>query len=186
MFLLRGYKYVSLVDVADEVGITKGGIYHYFSSKEELLKVSVHRLFDDLKKKYLSIFEQNKKIHDILESIIVEQEFDIYFKSVFGIEQEIDCINGVSFILEVMQCYPGFHQKIDENHVEICAAIASALERGIQNGEIRNDIDVNAISVVIFTVIHGHGPAQTFYKTKESRIKIFDSFYKLIQNEAVC
>ena len=33
LFLLRGYKYVSLIDVAQEVGITKGGIYHYFENK---------------------------------------------------------------------------------------------------------------------------------------------------------
>lgn len=183
LFLLRGYKYVSLVDVANEVGITKGGIYHYFSSKEDLLQVSVHRLFDDLKAKYLSLFNQNKSLREILEVFIVEREVETYFKRVFGIEQDLDCINAASFILEVMQCYPHIHKKIDDDQVEICASIAKLLRTASLKGEIRDDIDYDVLSLVIFTVVNGHGPVETFYKERENRKKIFEDFYKLIKKQ---
>ena len=62
LFLLRGYKNVSLVDVAKEMGITKGGIYHYFGSKEELFHSVICYLFDYFAGKYAELFskEQNK------------------------------------------------------------------------------------------------------------------------------
>jgi AcrR family transcriptional regulator len=37
VFALRGYRAARLDDVADEAGVTKGAIYHYFDTKEALL-----------------------------------------------------------------------------------------------------------------------------------------------------
>ncbi len=37
IFLKKGYKNTSLQDIAQVVGITKAGIYHYFKEKEEIL-----------------------------------------------------------------------------------------------------------------------------------------------------
>ncbi len=62
LFLMRGYTSVSLIDVAKEVGITKGGIYHYFSSKEELLNVAIYFFLDRFEEKYINLLNKNKKI----------------------------------------------------------------------------------------------------------------------------
>lgn len=183
LFLLRGYKYVSLVDVANEIGITKGGIYHYFASKEDLLKAAVRKLFDDMKAQFIQIFNQDKCLHDILYDLIVEQQVEIYFKSLLGIEQEIDRINGVNFVLEVMQCYPQFHEKIDNNQIEICTAIANTLKKAVERCEIRDDADPEILSVIIFTVVNGHRPIEVFYKEKANRIKLMDNLYKVIKKQ---
>ncbi len=37
LFQLRGYSAVTIDDIVREVGVTKGGFYHYFASKGELL-----------------------------------------------------------------------------------------------------------------------------------------------------
>ncbi len=37
IFIEKGYKGTSLQDIAQSVGITKAGIYHYFKTKEEIL-----------------------------------------------------------------------------------------------------------------------------------------------------
>jgi len=38
MFMERGYADVSLNDILKPIGITKGGFYHYFKSKDELFE----------------------------------------------------------------------------------------------------------------------------------------------------
>jgi AcrR family transcriptional regulator len=43
IFFEKGFASASIQDVADEVGVLKGSVYHYISSKEDLLK----RIFDD-------------------------------------------------------------------------------------------------------------------------------------------
>ncbi|HEY4322666.1 MAG TPA: TetR/AcrR family transcriptional regulator [Mucilaginibacter sp.] len=37
LFLQKGYKDVSFRDIVEETGLSKGAIYHYFASKDELL-----------------------------------------------------------------------------------------------------------------------------------------------------
>jgi len=52
VFAERGYRATRLDDVAEAVGVTKGAIYYYFDSKEELLRRAVqsrHRaIFDEI------------------------------------------------------------------------------------------------------------------------------------------
>jgi AcrR family transcriptional regulator len=42
----RGYLAATLGDVAQAAGMTKGGVFHYFSKKEELLFLILHRYMD--------------------------------------------------------------------------------------------------------------------------------------------
>ena len=42
----RGYEELSLQDVIDEIGASKGAFYHYFSSKETLLEAVIERMTD--------------------------------------------------------------------------------------------------------------------------------------------
>jgi AcrR family transcriptional regulator len=48
LFNERGYLSTSLGDIARVATITKGGIYHYFSTKEELLFVILYRYMDKM------------------------------------------------------------------------------------------------------------------------------------------
>ncbi len=38
LFLQKGYKEVSLKEIVDAVGLTKGAFYHYFTGKEQLFR----------------------------------------------------------------------------------------------------------------------------------------------------
>lgn len=180
LFLLRGYKYVSIIDVANEVGMTKGGIYHYFGSKEELLRATVQFLFDSLKRKFIDLFSDEKKICDILHSIIVEQSIDQYIKTLIGIEKEADLVKDGNFIHEVMQHFPHIHQRIDEDHLEICSFLEKKVHRAIQQGEIRGDLDTNGLAMIIWTMLQGQNFTRAFSKEREVRKQIVENFCRLL------
>jgi len=67
LFNERGYLSTSLGDIARAAAITKGGIYHYFSTKEELLFVILYRYMDkmlqELKRKMDLCNSPEEKIH---------------------------------------------------------------------------------------------------------------------------
>lgn len=44
MFFARGWEAVTIGDVLDEAGISKGGFYHHFTAKEDLFDAVVQRL----------------------------------------------------------------------------------------------------------------------------------------------
>ncbi|MBL0389449.1 TetR family transcriptional regulator [Tumebacillus sp. ITR2] len=56
LFERKGYHATSVQDIADEVGLQKGSLYHYISSKEDLLMQLAHR----------SIGEYNGQMEEIL------------------------------------------------------------------------------------------------------------------------
>ena len=47
IFLIKGYEQTSIADILEESGISKGGFYHYFSSKEDILSESISKIIDE-------------------------------------------------------------------------------------------------------------------------------------------
>ena len=61
LFTERGYDATSVSQLADELGLSKGGLYHYFKSKEQLLFL-IHE--DYLKRHVIPILERAESIAD--------------------------------------------------------------------------------------------------------------------------
>jgi TetR/AcrR family transcriptional regulator, cholesterol catabolism regulator len=66
LFISHGYDQTPLSMIAKALGITKAGLYHYFSSKEELL-FFIHQ--QNMKKDLIPIIESAEKIADPKERI---------------------------------------------------------------------------------------------------------------------
>lgn len=60
LFSSRGYEKTSMSDVADAVNMTKGGIYHYISKKEDLL-VRIHNQMADA---FIRTFRKSAEISE--------------------------------------------------------------------------------------------------------------------------
>ena len=58
LFLEKGYDATSVDDILAAAGLSKGGFYHYFKSKEEVLTESINYLIDD------SLHALNKVVDD--------------------------------------------------------------------------------------------------------------------------
>ena len=66
LFVANGYDQTALSQIAKELGLTKAGLYHYFSSKEDLL-FFVHERH--MKRVFIPILEAAEKISDPEERI---------------------------------------------------------------------------------------------------------------------
>jgi AcrR family transcriptional regulator len=55
----HGYEQMSIQDILDELGISKGAFYHYFDSKQALLDGLVERMLDDAEQILQPIVEAN-------------------------------------------------------------------------------------------------------------------------------
>jgi TetR/AcrR family transcriptional regulator, cholesterol catabolism regulator len=74
LFEKKGYHATSVQDIADEVGLQKGSLYHYISSKEDLL----------MKITYQSISNFNKTLEKIIElDVPVKEKFAMAVESHF-------------------------------------------------------------------------------------------------------
>lgn len=48
LFAEKGYDKTSMQDIADAVGMSKGGIFHHFSSKEDIFNAVMERQFEQI------------------------------------------------------------------------------------------------------------------------------------------
>ncbi|VBB09645.1 tetr bacterial regulatory protein hth signature [Lucifera butyrica] len=183
LFLLRGYKYVSLVDIAGEAGITKGGIYHYFGSKEEVLCTALHYLFDRFEAKYQELFSCSQGVREILDTVIAEREMERYTYQLLGIRKGDYRLNFAGLILEVIQNFPEIQGRIDRNHALFCQAIETKLKQAMEQGEIRSDLDSHALAILILTMLNGQNSLGEQLNTPLLRKQMMDNLWQLLDRK---
>lgn len=77
LFQSKGIKNTSMNDIAENIGVAKGLIYYYFSSKEELLRAVLDELIGDVDKALKDVAKNNLDFFRKLSTIL-----NIYFKSI--------------------------------------------------------------------------------------------------------
>lgn len=64
LFEQKGYHATSVQDIADEVGLQKGSLYHYISSKEELLLKIAHQAISGFVRRLEAIIDTDMSVED--------------------------------------------------------------------------------------------------------------------------
>jgi len=136
LFLKAGIKSVTMDDIAKHLGISKKTIYHFFKDKNELVIALV-------KKKLKEDEEQMEEI--ISKSTNVIEEMINMMKCSEDIMSRINPV-----VIHDMQKYHPDAWKEFQNfksEVLVCT-MAQLLEKGIEQGYIRADIDVKVMSLM--------------------------------------
>jgi len=128
VFRTRGYHNTSMAIIAKECGIFKSGLYHYFSSKEELMnevllyvhELSKNGLFSYLRNQDLNMIERIDKFLEILK--------------VVHLRQTGGCIFG-NIILETASSNDNFTEVIQGYFNEYKQALTSLFELKFDKAE---------------------------------------------------
>lgn len=141
LFLTQSYEAVSISDISNAVGFTKGALYHHFKNKEELFRAVIDKHFPltslRLEDENISLKEYTElcidHIHNILKETVTSNE-------------EFTPVNFLALVANSFRHYEGFAEiksSIIENDVEKARVIIS---NAIKRGEIRDDIDISVIA----------------------------------------
>ena len=60
LFIRNGYEYTTIEDILKDWGGSKGSLYYYFKSKEEILDAVVHALVDKEEKRIMDILSEKE------------------------------------------------------------------------------------------------------------------------------
>ncbi|HMM19277.1 MAG TPA: helix-turn-helix domain-containing protein [Selenomonadales bacterium] len=180
LFWLRGYNYVSLIDVARELGMTKGGIYHYFSSKEALLREAVHYFLDRVEQKYGELFSGAVPLRETVRSMIADQELERYIQELLGIDPAMREGRHVHFALEIMQHFPDIQARLEQSHANCCRIVEERVAAAMEKGEIRRDLVGTAIGTILFSVLSGQQLLASRFDNPDKRQETADSLVRMI------
>jgi len=144
LFVKHGYHNVSVDRIAKESQISKGGFYHSFKSKDELLYT----------------------IHDIFISYALDKAREAYGKRETPTERLYEIIMSFSRVFELYKPHttvfyqenhslaPEYYEKIKVKRDSYTDIINKVVQEGMENGEFRSKPPFAITSMAIFGMIN--------------------------------
>lgn len=144
LFCVKGYDSTSMSDIADEVGITKAGLYYFVESKEHLLYLITDYgldLLDETVVKPLKGIEEPKAL--------LEELIRLHTHMVLNRPRE------VTIILHERTALTGvYREKILQRKKEYIDYVRNLLVRLQQRGEARQDVDPTAATFFLLGALN--------------------------------
>jgi AcrR family transcriptional regulator len=144
VFYERGYANASVQDVADELGILKGSLYHYIETKEDLL----FRLLD----------ETQDDVHRILDEVAAIEGMDPLDRLELYVRRQVEF--NMDNIVRVAVYYHELDRLSDVPRREILARrrqheefVTELIESAQRTGVVDASVDAQALSKCVFATI---------------------------------
>ena len=135
LFRLYGIKNVSMDEIASSMGISKRTIYENFKDKEDIL-LSVLRWFNETRKQIFETeFSQCKNV------------VEVFIKLIEHHEEAPPC--SVKFFEDIQKYYPRANNMIRRNVQLSNVHLRNFLRQGIEEGYIREDLNVNVAAFLV-------------------------------------
>src|SRR5699024_1729433 len=144
LFEEKGFHGVSINEIVTTAGTSKGGFYHHFSSKDELLYV-IHDIF-------ITYAIENAKLADRLYTKANER-LQAIIKGFVGVlhlyKQHLTV-----FYQEATYLQTEYEEIIREKRDEFRLIIERVIEEGKAQGEFRKEIEVDIIAMAILGMVN--------------------------------
>jgi AcrR family transcriptional regulator len=148
LFAIRGYHNTSISDILKESGCTRGLLYYYFSSKEELGYAAIDEQVRLLCQRGAASHLQTD-----------EHPIDRLLEVLDDMPNRIRLAPAGEVVLSVsasMACvHPGFRQRVRVGLAPMVHQMEGMLRKGIADGQIVDSIDPGQVAHVL--AILGHG-----------------------------
>ncbi|MBM7650099.1 AcrR family transcriptional regulator [Bacillus ectoiniformans] len=144
MFEKNGYHGVTVDQIVEECGTSKGGFYHNFKSKDELLyhihDVFISYVLDKAKESYNNYTTPVSRLCAIINSFT--KVFDLYKPHITVFYQESTYLKG------------DFHQKINDKRDEYRKLLQRVIEEGQSSGDFRREVPPEITTMAIIGMVN--------------------------------
>ncbi|WP_394897217.1 TetR/AcrR family transcriptional regulator [Clostridium paraputrificum] len=126
LFIEKGYENTSIVNILEKVGIAKGTLYYYFTSKEEILDAIIDRISEKIFYKAQEISKDpslsvQEKILGVVMSLNIEDD------------KEKKIVNNIHNLQNLLMHQKQFDSIIDNVVPILTKVICEGIEKGIFN-----------------------------------------------------
>ncbi|GGH77699.1 AcrR family transcriptional regulator [Pullulanibacillus pueri] len=144
LFEKHGFHGVTVNDIVNHCGTSKGGFYHHFRSKDELLFV-IHDTFityvlDKAHDAISKYSEPKLQLHAIIQSFA--KVFDLYKSHISVFYQESNYLK------------PQFEQLIKKKRDEFKTIVFQVIQKGQQTGEFRKTLPIEIAGMSLLGMVN--------------------------------
>ena len=143
----KGYHATRVSDIVERAGLSKGALYHQFSSKRALFLALFREMMEQYRDRMLEALEEMQEAEAAFR--LVYDEFAQHF------EHNPEMSKGLMEFYFLGMRDEEIRITIRETYQELVAVGARIIERGVHNGEFAADIDPLAMAWTFFTAGDG-------------------------------
>lgn len=177
LFLQKSFKEVTLKEIVEKTGLSKGAFYHYFTSKEQLFL----ELVNDVLSSVLDVpYEQFSKVslyHFYIDYINYYVENLKYQNE----EGSTPSFNYISLIFDAIKLFPDFQERLQKSKEVQLSSWKNIIRTAREKGEINSPMSDDQIANMFINSSSGVEMQSIFKGNSEdigkTLITLWDSFY---------
>lgn len=146
VFSQQGFASARMDDIVKQSGLSKGALYWYFKSKDEIILALMHRFFDQDIEEMEDLLQSDKPVREILLKYM-EHLMDAYQEMQPLMPLMYDYYSSATRDEDKRQFFKDYFEQYQ-------ALLKTLIERGIQSGEFKA-IDVDAFALTFVAQIEG-------------------------------
>jgi len=185
LFLQKGYKEVTIKNIMEVTGLSKGAIYHHFNSKEEIYEATLQIYYfkilnsdiaqmitGNFKKDIRTLYEFAAGMFSEIEHLS-EQSLDFPVRNFFSFQLESETHEEIRH--QILVTVANYRKDI-ENFVR----------HAMETDQIRKDLDAEAIAFQIIAMLEGLALNHSTIKGDIKNVllikykQVFDAYFKMI------
>ncbi|MCA5893486.1 TetR/AcrR family transcriptional regulator [Isoptericola sp. NEAU-Y5] len=144
LFASQGYATTSVQQIVEAAGVTKGAMYHYFQSKDDLLFAIYERMLTLQKSHLDEIVAVGGPVEDVLRAVCVDV-----------VETSIDFLpEGTVFFRSLHMLTEPRRKEVTRRRREYHDEFSGLLERGQDEGRFRTDVPRSVLVAHFFSDVH--------------------------------
>jgi TetR/AcrR family transcriptional repressor of nem operon len=173
LFSMKGFLSTSIQDIMEKAKTSKGGFYNHFDSKDDLFFAVLSGARKLWRERNLFGLDQiEKPVEKIIK--LLENYRDRYLKDKKSFPG--GCL-FVALSTELDDQRPRFSRELNEGFDRLKLMIKRYLDQGVESGELRPEVDTEAVAEMIFLGMIG---ASVIYGTEKSHDSLDRSINTLI------
>jgi len=148
LFASRGYYHTSIADIVRESGCTRGTLYYYFSSKEEL----GYAVIDEWIR---LLVEQGAGSHLQTNEHPIDRLLKVADDLPAGLKLETTGSITIAIGARMAAVHEGFRQRLVARLSPIVDGTEQMLRKGVADGQIADSVDPRQLAHIAMIVAHG-------------------------------
>lgn len=185
LFLTKSYDSVSMREIQEDTGLSRGAIYHHFKSKEDIYDQVVEIYLLPIFSSYSMIPDEEKKtLQDtIYASTKYRQEHIAQLKEITTLSQgKLIDFFFFKFIFQATEHCENFNEKASLLYEREFNGWRNIVQTALRTGEIKPDVDVDFVAQQFIISPFGLGVASAFNKYVHISVNDGRSIYLKLYN----
>ncbi len=173
IFARKGFENTTVQEIADKANISKGTVYLYFKTKEDILDTASKEILQQLEGEILGASEGLSDPVDKLSALISEAlNITPEFEQIFAVHMEIRLFHLRN------KAYEKVIRHLKATLAKFRGVVSEIIGQGKDQGAFRHDVDAEALAICLLGIVDGIVMQYLHDKSDFSMQDVRDEFLK--------